>query len=404
MSNYEVSTQRHSWTLTIEELRELRSNGHSLSLDRIQSSQKKSLHSDAYSTTTPGGNGMIVDDHIDSNFQQESIHPLTLSEEEILRRFHEQRISRICRRLHLSTQLIATAVVFFKRFFMSRSVMEFNPAVISLSSIYAALKVEEVNLSAHDLIKFIDGQADVFCIDVVGHVKAESLLENELDFLQKLKFHLICFHPYHSLIAAEEQLSLYMKSALNHDEEKVLNEVKKMTRDARDVLNSRVLFSDLILTTSPGLLALAALAFCSRKYAKEDQVYAMIRSLFKQVKKSVNYEEEDEEDKGVKVVEKLAAVINGLSDSKPDVEEVRKLELRRQLCSNAENDPESEVFEAKLEKKRMELDMKRQEKYKQRAEKLRREQAQLTGIFTTDLSSESNPNAMDISVKKQKIQ
>jgi len=348
----------------------------------------------------------------------------------VLRRFHEQRVARMCRRLRLSSTLIATAVTYFKRFFLERSVMDHNPAVVALSAVYAALKVEEVNMSAHDLVSFVAKDTENAQEEIVGRVRAESLLEVEVSFLQSLEFHLICFHPFNSLSAAEAQFLLYAKRhKLREDEpdEEIELACKKMARDACDVINSRVLYSDMCFSSKPGLIALGALVFCARKRNREEQLLAMLGQLFRHAasvsviatgsssntsaSSACMTSEELDEVCSAKLadVERVAALINSMSDSKSDVEVVRALETRRKMCEDAVNNPESELYQQLAEKKRREQDENKLIKHRSHKEKLQKEQdAFLAGIIgSSDSGSHQQPSSsaepMDISAKKPRL-
>lgn len=146
---------------------------------------------------------------------------LSVDEEAALRRHHERRILRFSARVGFPRKVAATAVTYFKRFYLDRSVLDFNPAVIALSSLYAASKVEEVIMSAEEMVARVDtvlngiddpvlnpaGQAATESVDgTATRVSLDMLLRDELNFLHHLNFHLVCFSPYRSFLAIADML------------------------------------------------------------------------------------------------------------------------------------------------------------------------------------------------------
>jgi len=365
---------------------------------------------DGLAETTPGGVGMLVDSAQASDVETRALH---IGEEETLRRFHEQRIARICRKLKLSATLAATAVTYFKRYCLHNSVMDCNPAVIAMLSIYVALKVEEVNLSADDLVSFVDKDAELCQKNLLGSVCADSILSVEISFLQGLLFHLICYHPFNSLGAAEAQFCLHAKRhRLRSDEiDSDIDEAcRKMARDAMDVINSRVLFSDMCLTIKPGLIALGALVFCARKRGREEQLLKMLSELFRHAaltSSNVSGSTEDLDEicrEKLADVERVAASINSMSDSKVELDVICALESRRKACEDWSRNPESEQYRRHAEQQRAFNDDRKREKYRMQKEKMRQEQdAFLAGLSLPDAAHRRSVDPMDMSTKKQKL-
>lgn len=146
---------------------------------------------------------------------------LTLDEEAALRRHHERRILRFATRVGFPRKVAATAITYFKRFYLDRSLLDYNPAVIALSSLYAASKVEEVIMPAEEMVARVDtvlngiddpvlnpaGQAATESVDgTATRVSLDMLLRDELNFLNHLNFHLVCFSPYRSFLAIADML------------------------------------------------------------------------------------------------------------------------------------------------------------------------------------------------------
>lgn len=204
---------------------------------------------------------------------------LSEGEETQLRKFHERRILRFIQAIQFPEKVAATAITYFKRFFVDQCVMDFNPAAIALSSLYAAFKVEEVIMSADDLVARFDvvmngveGNTDIAKVPLsrdgtCERVSSAVLLNTELAFLQQIKFHLICYHPFRSLGILREMLK---NASILCDRDKEMADVSGKTTDgdkrlaevmarAQYILCRRALLSDLSLSRGPAILAIAAI-------------------------------------------------------------------------------------------------------------------------------------------------
>lgn len=112
--------------------------------------------------------------------------PLKPEEEQLLRAFYEFKIQDVCDAFKFPRKIQATALIYFKRFYLQWSVMEHHPKNIMLTCIYAACKAEENHVSAEELGKGIEQDH-------------QMILNNEMLVLQSLGFDLIVYAPYRAL-------------------------------------------------------------------------------------------------------------------------------------------------------------------------------------------------------------
>lgn len=208
---------------------------------------------------------------------------LSIDDEACLRTFHERRMLTFIRKAGLPEKLGATAVTYFKRFYIDRSVTEYNPCVTAVSCLYAAGKVEEIYLPAQRLASDFDvvvngiSQAQVsaeqlnqreFNEEVPGElavrVSEDKLLQWELSFLQHLQFHLVCYHGFRSLGALRETLK--RKQLWVSDDEKGMmmkgecKMLKQVCKKAHLCIAWRVPLTELVVTDTPAVVAMAAVA------------------------------------------------------------------------------------------------------------------------------------------------
>ncbi|KAK2985369.1 hypothetical protein RJ640_029326 [Escallonia rubra] len=119
--------------------------------------------------------------------------PLKTEEEHLLRAFYEFKIQDVCDAFKFPRKIQATALLYFKRFYLLWSVMEHHPKLIMLTCIYTACKAEENHVSAEELGKGIEQDH-------------QMILNNEMIVLQawihkyiSLGFDLIVYAPYRSI-------------------------------------------------------------------------------------------------------------------------------------------------------------------------------------------------------------
>ncbi|GAA5906831.1 hypothetical protein JCM6882_006841 [Rhodosporidiobolus microsporus] len=107
-------------------------------------------------------------------------------------------IQKICKRLQLRQQVVATAVVFFRRFYLRNAYCETDPALVAAACCYVAAKAEETPVH----VKSAVGEARVVFNDM-SHPSFPSdnhrLAEMEFYLLEELDFHLVVYHPYRAL-------------------------------------------------------------------------------------------------------------------------------------------------------------------------------------------------------------
>lgn len=307
----------------------------------------------------------------------------SVEEEAIVRRHHERRIFRFVSRIGFPDKVAATAITYFKRFYLDRSVLDYNPSVIALSCLYASMKIEEVILSADDLVLRIDtvlngicdpdanpaGEAATQSVDATAsRVTADMLLNEELPFFNMLKFHLICYHPYRSLSVLRVRVSedgdlpdLTERTPSGEAagesvglQAKEYTLLEKLFGLAVRIVNRRILLTDMPLTLSPAAIAIAAVVVSACELAEMERVGGVDPELISQKLLS---------GMDVHVVGTIKSAIAEVKAMRegglaPD-EKVRELESRRKVLCKQENDPTSDVYKKLQLEKERELDRKR---------------------------------------------
>ncbi|GFQ06189.1 cyclin-h1-1 [Phtheirospermum japonicum] len=162
---------------------------------------------------------------------------LKTEEEQLLRAFYEFKIQDVCDAFKFPRKIQATALIYFKRFYLQWSVMEHHPKNIMLTCIYAACKAEENHVSAEELGKGIEQDHSM-------------ILNNEM---LSLGFDLIVYAPYRALDGFIIDMEEFYDATMGQSEM-----IKSLHESAKTEVD-KIMRSDAPLLFSPGQLALTAL-------------------------------------------------------------------------------------------------------------------------------------------------
>ncbi|XP_029429527.1 cyclin-H isoform X2 [Rhinatrema bivittatum] len=166
-------------------------------------------------------------------------------EELTICRYYEKRLLDFCSAFKpaMPRSVMGTACMYFKRFYLNNSVMEYHPRIIMLTCAYLACKVDEFNVSS---IQFVSNLQE----SPLGQEKAlEQILEYELLLIQQLNFHLIIHNPYRPF----EGFLIDLKTRY------LMLENPEVLRKAADEFLNRVALTDACLLFTPSKIALAAI-------------------------------------------------------------------------------------------------------------------------------------------------
>ncbi|XP_014748175.1 PREDICTED: cyclin-H isoform X2 [Sturnus vulgaris] len=216
---FHSSTQRRHWTFRgEEELARRRAEGNRWARARAAASGK-----------VPQGDLVLLEPH----------------EELALCKYYEKRLLDFCAAFKpaMPRSVVGTACMYFKRFYLNNSVMEYHPRIIMLTCAFLACKVDEFNVSS---AQFVGNLRE----SPLGQEKAlEQILEYELLLIQQLNFHLIIHNPYRPF----EGFLIDIKTRYP-----VLENPEVLRKTADDFLN-RVALTDAYLLFTPSQIALTAI-------------------------------------------------------------------------------------------------------------------------------------------------
>lgn len=165
--------------------------------------------------------------------------PVNMEEELKLVNLYAQKVQTIAQRLNLPTEIVATSMTFFRRFYLENSVLKIEPKAIVLTTIFLACKSENYFIGI-----------DSFCEKTRGN--KEQVLKYEFPLLESLKFSLLSHHPYKPLhgFFLDIQAVLHGKVDLNYMGH-IYDRCKKRITDA--------LLTDAVYYYTPPQITLAVL-------------------------------------------------------------------------------------------------------------------------------------------------
>ncbi|XP_074064579.1 cyclin-H [Macrotis lagotis] len=166
-------------------------------------------------------------------------------EEWIICKYYEKRLLDFCSifKPTMPRSVVGTACMYFKRFYLNNSVMEYHPRIIMLTCAFLACKVDEFNVSS---AQFVGNLRE----SPLGQEKAlEQILEYELLLIQQLNFHLIVHNPYRPF----EGFLIDLKTRYP-----LLENPEVLRKTADDFLN-RIALTDAYLLYTPSQIALTTI-------------------------------------------------------------------------------------------------------------------------------------------------
>ena len=129
-----------------------------------------------------------------------------------LKSFFVDYLGDLAQGVKLRQRAIATAAVYFRRFYLRQSLREYDPRKLAPACLYLAAKVEECAVQAHDIAaqtrKVCEGERYRQEASPSWHLTVPELLDLELFLVQALEFCLVIFHPYRDAVRYADDMGL----------------------------------------------------------------------------------------------------------------------------------------------------------------------------------------------------
>lgn len=237
MADFQTSTHRARWIFPPQQLAEKYKAANQRAIQTLEKCGTTHIEVEAdgsFSYPEPQTNAK---DNADKHSRPK---PLNVGEEQFMRIFYENKIREVCSAFYFPNKIQATALIFFKRFYLQWSVMEHHPKNIMLTCIYAACKIEENHVSAEELGKGISQDHHI-------------ILNYEMMVYQSLDFDLIVYAPYRSIEGFVNDIEEFYGAGDEHTQ--ILQDLQETARGEVD----KIMLTDAPLLFTPGQMALAAL-------------------------------------------------------------------------------------------------------------------------------------------------
>lgn len=272
---YDKSSHVSCWLFTEEEIMILRAKANRRAQMLVQNQAKKTVESDLHAHSLPKPSCFAKNHDTTSNMDTTDLHLEAADfpspeEETALVNFYCCKLlnligpSATVTRLKRDIKVASTASLLLKRFYLSNSVICFDPKSIMVAAAFLAAKVEDLTCD----IRYLEEGT----ISLGAHVQIEDILQAEIDLIAGVDYDLWCLHPYKSVLAITEDLRGFLKSkeGINCVDRQVSGEDLRPIYDlARDIVEILVFQSDILLMETPGKVAFAAMILANERLLKE---------------------------------------------------------------------------------------------------------------------------------------
>lgn len=237
---YRRSTQYRQWSFTTEFLNrtkhETHDKGRHIAIERFEEAKIKVAESnenfEKYSGELEGSKLLELP---------------SFEDEQTLLFFYTKNIVNVVNFFRMPTKVKATAVCFFKRFYLFNSLMAYHPRNIHYTCVFLAAKSENYFMSVESFCK---------CLP---NVEPQHILDLEFTVLQALKFNLLVHHPFTSLYGFFLDIQEVLLSTNPELSKADISSLGVLYDKAKQWLNDWALLSDTIFLYAPPQIALAAL-------------------------------------------------------------------------------------------------------------------------------------------------
>lgn len=316
------SSQLQAWIFTPETLDACRARANRVARKRL--AERQSDGDESTTKTTPTVECFARSFH-QEQYKDEEDGPqetkgnpfLNPAEEALLVSFYASKLPTLIgpmaqvSRLRRESKIPATAVMLLRRFFLSNSVMMFDPKTIMVAAAFLASKVEDAMTD----VRYLEEGTQ----KMNAPVTQSEIIPAEINLLSGINFELLCFHPYKAVLAITEDLRTYLKS----DQGKHLvtfqngvvrpitgHDLKPM-HDAAQLIVNDVIVSDIPLLYTPAQIGLAALMVANEQQQSKEEVPQI--NLFGYL--SQRFEQAEQKNMAT-LLDDLSVMLRGLKEGK----------------------------------------------------------------------------------------
>ena len=198
MNSFSTSTQYKNWIKTEEEIQKIEKNKIERIFKRInevnllikKENEKKSAHNNSMDIEN---NSQSIKDRENKDFKR-YINPkklITLDDEKIIIVYYSNKLIKILNtQKDKSTSLKNTAISYFRRFFLKKSILDYDPDFLMAAAFFLGSKIAQLNYTIEDTEK----------IFVVIKNYEKKFFEYEFFLSTILEYDFFVFSPYQALL------------------------------------------------------------------------------------------------------------------------------------------------------------------------------------------------------------
>lgn len=248
---------------------------------------------------------------------------LTFEESELILKFFERKLADFCNKFRpgMPRNTFGTALQYFKRFYLTNSVMDYHPKEILVTAAYLACKAEEFNVTMEQFVANINGNKER---------AQEIILNHELLLMEQLNFHITVHNPWRPV----EGLLIDIKTRLLLPNSNIKMDVERFRPEIETFLDDAVAVTSASLIYAPSQIALAAIIHGASRNGHNLDNYVM----------EVLFGSGDQQKLGkiIEAVRNIRVMVKNI-DRNISASEVRRLCEVLEKCRNQDNNPDSQA-------------------------------------------------------------
>jgi len=255
---YEQTSQFRHWIFTKEELNDIREEVNRVVIAEVEKNIKREWE---------------YQKQINNNIEPlKPINFMTADDQKTLALFYETKFFDYCRVFKFNINVLATSIVYFKRFYLYCSMMQYAPKNILLTCLFLACKSENSYIALDELLK-----------KVPKSPPPETIKELELIVSQNIRFEYQIQSPFWALHGFYLDIQAYLngpdKSSVNLEDnaQRRLSQTYKNSHEYAFIS----LYGDLIFLYWPSQIALACLMAASKNTGFSKDLEGYIDNLVK---------------------------------------------------------------------------------------------------------------------------
>lgn len=272
--DYRSSSQYRLWSFTAEQLREQREETNSFAAEKVRQAYSRARQQ--------ASNGHDGDSSPAPSPGPANIDTLTVDEELRIVQWGCEKISEMRGVLDPSpsSEIVATAIQYLRRFYLLNSAMTYHPKQITVCAMWLALKSCHLYIPLHRFLSQL------------GNVTAEDVRAPEFLLMQALRFTLDVRHPLRSLRGGVSDIRVHASeiSCLKDlTPDQVSRRVGKAADKANNLLKTNAQMTDTYFLYTPPQIWLAALSVSDKELADSylDYLFSRLGDSIGSVKQSL---------------------------------------------------------------------------------------------------------------------